>query len=103
TQSIDGTVGTADPVELGQGNPYTLTLGAVTQAGVTGNVAVQTYTVNWGDGTSSAYATAGAKSHVYYRTGVFNPTVDLTAGATTFFNAGEDWPSPWTSTRCSRP
>src|SRR5206468_2075134 len=45
-----------------EGSPYSLTLGAVTDPGTD---TVSSYVVHWGDGSSDAYATNGAKTHAY--------------------------------------
>src|SRR5262249_7826843 len=47
---------------VNEGAAYTLSLGAVSDPGAD---TVSQYVVNWGDGTSDTYTTAGAKTHLY--------------------------------------
>ena len=57
------------------GGAYSLNLGAVTDPGY----AVSQYTVNWGDGQSSAYATAGTVTHTFTASA---PSDTITVGLT---------------------
>src|SRR5262249_32800714 len=52
-QIVPPTIALSGNVQVVQNLPYTLTLGAVTEAG---NEIVTSYTVNWGDGSSETFA-----------------------------------------------
>jgi large repetitive protein len=71
---------------VNEGATYTLTLGAVTDPGTD---TVTNYVVNWGDGTSDTYASAGDVTHVY-ADGLSTPTitVDLVDEDGTHLSAG---------------
>jgi|GEM_PF-1111909 len=71
---------------VAEGSAYTLMLGTVTDSGAD---AVSSYVVNWGDGSSNAYASAGSVTHVY-ADGASTPTitVDLVDEDGTHINAG---------------
>ena len=63
---------------------YTLNLGAVSDPGY----AISQYAVNWGDGQSSNYSSAGAVTHPYTSTGPQAISVSLTDATGTFAAAG---------------
>ncbi len=64
---------------------YTLNLGAVTDPG---DDTVTSYVVDWGDGTSSTYNSAGNVTHTYANAGNYGISVDLVDEDGTFADAG---------------
>lgn len=75
------TVALGGAATVNEGSAYTLTLGAVSNA--TGTVTQ--YSVDWGDGTTDVYTTAGAKTHTYADgTAARTIAVGLTDGSGTY-------------------
>jgi len=60
--NVPPTISITGNASVNEGALYTLTLGSVTDPGAD---AVSSYIVNWGDGTTSTYTAAGAKTHTY--------------------------------------
>ncbi|UJP01066.1 MAG: PKD domain-containing protein, partial [Nitrosomonas sp.] len=79
------TIALSGAPSVNEGSNYTLHLGAVTDPG---SDTVSSYTVNWGDGISTTYASAGDVAHVYSAVGNHTITVDLTDEDGTHVNAG---------------
>ncbi|MCP5250377.1 MAG: DUF4347 domain-containing protein [Burkholderiales bacterium] len=73
----------ADTVNIGA--DYTLNLGAITDPG---QDTVTSYIVNWGDGSSETFNSAGDVTHVYSTVGNTTITVDLVDEDNTHINAG---------------
>src|SRR5207302_9384919 len=59
---------------VNEGSLYSLTLGAITDPG---SDTVDRYRVNWGDGNSEEFTSAGVKTHTYANDGNLTITVDL--------------------------
>src|SRR5207247_731347 len=69
---------------VNEGSAYTLTLGAVPDPA---QATVTSYVVHWGDGATSTYSTAGAKTHTFADgPGSQSITVDLTDEDGTFLD-----------------
>ncbi|MBO3705820.1 MAG: hypothetical protein J5X21_05380 [Candidatus Accumulibacter sp.] len=64
---------------------YTLTLGAVSDPG---SDTVSSYVVNWGDGSSDTYGSAGDVTHIYADPGNYTISVDLVDEDGTHASAG---------------
>ncbi|MBL8391325.1 MAG: cadherin-like domain-containing protein, partial [Candidatus Accumulibacter sp.] len=60
--NVAPTIALTGAASVDEGATYTLNLGAVTDPG---SDSVSSYVVNWGDGTSDTYASAGDVTHVY--------------------------------------
>ncbi len=71
--------------ETNAGASYALNLGAITDPG---DDTVTSYIVNWGDGSSDTFGSAGEVSHVYTTTGSTTISVDLVDEDGTHVNAG---------------
>src|SRR4029079_18267247 len=70
------TIAVSGNANVDEGSTYTLTLGAVSDPGTD---TVSSYLVHWGDGSSNAYSTGGAKTHTYADgPNNYDITVDLT-------------------------
>ena len=74
-----------DPVD--EGTTYTLTLGAITDPG---DDTVTDWIVDWGDGNSDTYDSAGAKTHEFADDGSYDIAVDLTDEDGTHVDAGAE-------------
>ncbi|MCP5242904.1 MAG: DUF4347 domain-containing protein [Burkholderiales bacterium] len=70
---------------INTGADYTLNLGAITDPG---QDTVISYIVNWGDGSSETYNSAGDVTHIYSTVGNTTITVDLVDEDGTHTNAG---------------
>src|SRR4030095_13333933 len=82
--NVAPTIGVSGATSVNEGATYTVTLGAVTDPG---QDTVTSYTVNWGDGSSDSYSTAGDKTHVYADgPNSYTITVDLTDEDGTFLD-----------------
>ncbi len=84
--NVAPTITLSGAANANEGAAYTLTLGAVTDPG---SDTVAQYLVNWGDGTSNAYSSAGDVTHIY-ADGPNNYTirVDLADEDGTYIGAG---------------
>ena len=60
--NVPPTISITGNASVNEGAVYTLTLGSVVDPGAD---AVSSFIVNWGDGTTSTYTAAGAKTHTY--------------------------------------
>ncbi|MCP5244564.1 MAG: hypothetical protein H6937_00795, partial [Burkholderiales bacterium] len=83
--NVSPTIALAGAPEVNIGASYTLNLGAITDPGVD---TVTSYIVNWGDGSSDTFNTAGDVTHVYTATGTQTISVDLVDEDGTHINAG---------------
>jgi len=72
--NVAPTIAVSGASEVDAGATYTFNLGAVTDPG---DDTVTSYIVNWGDGSSDTYTTAGDVTHVYSTTGNAAISVDL--------------------------
>ena len=80
--NVAPTVAISGASNVDEGSEYSLTLGAVTDPGTD---TVTSYVVNWGDGSSDTYETAGVKTHTYADgTNIYDITVNLTDEDGTF-------------------
>jgi len=68
------TIALAGAVSVDEGSAYALTLGSVND---TGDDVVTEYIVDWGDGNSDSYASAGDVTHVYAIDGNYTISVSL--------------------------
>jgi hypothetical protein len=74
--NVAPTIAVSGNANVDEGSTYTLTLGAVRDPGTD---TVSSYLVHWGDGSSNAYSTGGAKTHTYADgPNNYDITVDLT-------------------------
>ena len=72
--NVAPTIALSGDDSVDEGSTYTLTLGAVTDPG---DDTVTTYRVNWGDGNTEDFASAGDVTHVY-ADGDSTPTISVT-------------------------
>ena len=73
-----------------QGNsPFVLTLGDVTDPGIEGTITVDQYIVNWGDGTTETFTSAGDVTHSYQNVFDYEILVDLVISSETISGAGQ--------------
>ena len=83
--NVAPTIALAGASEVNSGASYTLNLGAITDPG---DDTVTSYVVDWGDGTSDTFTTAGDVNHVYTTTGSNTISVDLVDEDGTHMDAG---------------
>ncbi|SET60723.1 von Willebrand factor type D domain-containing protein [Nitrosomonas marina] len=83
--NVAPTLALSGDASVDEGATYTLTLGTITDPG---DDTITSYIVNWGDGSSNTYTTAGDVTHVYNTAGNKTISVDLVDEDGTHTDAG---------------